>query len=451
MKKEKEWWEKPGLGIMYQIEARPGWRWNRDYNKFNASMQDENGNLKFNGPFCKMKDWVALSKRVGVDYHVFEAKWHDGICYWDTKYTEWKTPKDYCKDFAEESKKNDIPFLWYYSNIFDHNPQFDEIQPLRSITPSFIALHKDSKEEVVKYCINFGKALLKMFENIINEDDIPREENLIVYKEFTYNPEIYEDYLLKQVKELIENYKVDGMWMDWYWDDDDAGTFLVMDLLEKEYPNIVLTYNQSINKKVRYAHYLSGEAHDVKAAWNLGNKYRRMERPWELCGPAAKMWDDPRARPDPFEIFRIAAIIIASGGKYCFGLPSQMNGEMYPEPAKNVELFGEWYKQRTSLFRDAIPMDYKSKSVPGVEISDKDFGVIGAIHEGDNLIHLINLEGKNGDITLKFSLEHWENIKKIILEPMKTDVDLKKEENKFVLSISKENIDKADTIIRICK
>lgn len=27
-KTKKEWWEKPGLGIMYQIEARPGWRFN---------------------------------------------------------------------------------------------------------------------------------------------------------------------------------------------------------------------------------------------------------------------------------------------------------------------------------------------------------------------------------------------------------------------------------------
>ncbi|MFW9880283.1 MAG: hypothetical protein ACFFG0_44990, partial [Candidatus Thorarchaeota archaeon] len=96
-KNKKEWWEKPGLGIMYQIEARPGWIWNRNYDKFNASMKDKYGKFKFNGPFCKIRKWVEYSKRVGVDYHVFEAKWHDGICYWDTKFTDWKTPEDYCK------------------------------------------------------------------------------------------------------------------------------------------------------------------------------------------------------------------------------------------------------------------------------------------------------------------------------------------------------------------
>ncbi len=121
--KKKEWWQKSGLGIMYQIEARPGWFWNRNYDKFNASMMDENGNLNFNGPFCKMKKWVEFSKKVGVDYHIFEVKWHDGICYWDTKFTKWKTPEDYVKVFSEESKKAGIPYLYYYSSIFDHNPE----------------------------------------------------------------------------------------------------------------------------------------------------------------------------------------------------------------------------------------------------------------------------------------------------------------------------------------
>jgi len=119
--KNREWWQRPGFGIMYQIEARPGWIWNRNFDKFNASMMDENGNLQFNGPFCKMKKWVEFSKKVGVDYHIFEAKWHDGICYWDTKLTDYKTPEDYCKIFTEESKKYNIPCMYYYSSIFDHN------------------------------------------------------------------------------------------------------------------------------------------------------------------------------------------------------------------------------------------------------------------------------------------------------------------------------------------
>jgi hypothetical protein len=63
---------------MYQIEFRPGWRWMRDFKKFNASMRDEEGRFRFNGPYCRIKDWIELSREIGVDYHILEIKWHDG-------------------------------------------------------------------------------------------------------------------------------------------------------------------------------------------------------------------------------------------------------------------------------------------------------------------------------------------------------------------------------------
>ena len=455
-KNKKEWWQKPGLGIMYQIEARPGWFWNRNYDKFNASMMDENGNgnLNFNGPFCKMKKWVEFSKRVGVDYHIFEVKWHDGICYWNTKYTNWKTPEDYVKVFSEESKKEGIPYLYYYSSIFDHNPDFDDIQPLRGVTPSFIARHDENKEAIAKYSKGFAELIRDMFKNQVDERNIPYTSKFfddVNFHDFMYNPKKYEDYVLNQIKELIENYHPDGMWMDWYWGKDEATTNLVMDFMEKYFPNTILTYNVSIDRRPRYIHYLSGEAHDVNTAWKSGKKYRRKTKPWELCGPAAYGWDVPQARPDPYEIFRIATIIMASGGKYCFGLPSQMDGELYPEPAKNVEMFGNWFKLRRNLFTEAIPMKYKGDKVPGIEISEDQFGTIGSIYENDNLIHIINLKGLKTDIILKFSQEQWAEIKKIALEPNKKQLEIVKKNDNIILSLNKEDIDLADTIIRISK
>ncbi len=232
---------------------------------------------------------------------------------------------------------------------------------------------------------------------------------------------------------------------------DEATTFLVMNFMEKNYPKTILTYNQSITRRPRYIHYLSGEAHDVNNAWNSGKNYRRENKPWELCGPAAYAWDVPQVRSDLFEIFRIATIIIASGGKYCFGLPSQMDGELYPEPAKNVEMFGKWFKLRRDLFTEAIPMKYKGGKVPGIEISEEDFGTIGAICDGDNLIHLINFKGLKKDIILKFSQELWADIKKIVLEPHKKELEFAKKNGNIVLLLAKDDIDLADTIIRISK
>jgi len=449
--KKKKWWEKPGFGIMYQIEARPGWIWNRNFDKFNISMMNQNGNLNFNGPFCKMKKWVDFSKKVGVDYHVFEAKWHDGICYFDSEYTDWKTPVDYCKIFSEESKKTKIPFMFYYSSIFDHNPQFDDIQPLRGITPSFIAMHSDKKEKIAKYSMNFAK----LIENTVKTSRDKRGSyNLeffdeVEFHDFTYNPEKYEKYLLNQIKELIENYKPDGMWMDWYWGKEEASTFLVMDFIEKNFPDLILTYNESIERNPRYIHYLSGEAHDVETAWKAGNNHRKKSKPWELCGPAAYAWDVPVARSDPYEIFRIAAIIMASGGKFCFGLPSQMDGELYPEPANNLKLFGEWYNLRSYLFTEAVPMEYKGKIIPGIEVDDNHFGTIGSIQESDTLIHIVNFNGITDELTISFSNEYWGNIEKIILEPNKKQLELTNKDNLMTVLIKKEDIDLVDTILRI--
>ncbi len=449
---KKEWWEKPGFSIQYQIEVRPGWVWNRNYEKFNASMMDEKGNLTFNGPFCKMKKWVEFSKKVGVDYHMFETKWHDGICYWDTKYTKWKTPEDYVKIFSDESKKAGIPFLFYYSSIFDHNPQFDDIQPLREITPSFIAIHNENKETIPEYSMNYLKLIWDMTKTEIEERKIPYKGEFfynVKFHDFKYNPEKYEDYLLKQIRELIDKYEPDGMWMDWYWND--ASTPLIMDFMKKNYPYTLLIFNVSIDKHPKYATYLSGEAHDVITAWKSGQRYRNKKNPWELCGPAAYAWDVPQARPDPYEIFRIAAIIMASGGKYCFGLPSQIDGELFPEPAKNVDMFGNWFKLRHDLFTEAIPMKYKGDKVPGIEISEEQFGTIGSIYEEDNLIHLISFKGLKKDITLNFSQELWADIKKIVLEPHKKELEFAKKNGNIILLLAKDDIDLADTIIRIVK
>jgi alpha-L-fucosidase len=447
---KKEWWKKPGFSIQYQIEARPGWLWNRNYDKFNASMMDEDGNINFNGPFCKMKKWVEFSKKVGVDYHMFETKWHDGICYWDTKYTKWKTPVDYVKIFSEESKKAGIPILFYYSSIFDHNPDFDDIQPLREITTSFIAMHNENKEVIAELSLNFLKLIWDINKIEIEERNIPYEGEFfydVKIHDFKYNPEKYEDYLLNQIKELIDKYEPDAMWMDWYWND--ASTPLVMDFMEKNYPKILLIFNMSIDRRPKYAHYLSGEAHDINTAWNSGQKYRNKKKPWELVGPAAYEWDVPQARPDPYEIFRIAAIIMASGGKYCFGLPSQLDGELYSEPAKNVELFGEWYKIRRELFTEATPMKYRGENVPGIKINEELFGSIGTLHENDNLIHIINLKGLKKELVIEFSGDQWNNIIGVFLEPHKKELKFSTKNNATILKINKEDIDPADTILRI--
>ena len=469
------WWQKPGFGIMYQIEARPGWIWERDFDKFNASMKNDQGKLNFNGPFCKMLEWVNFSKNVGVDYHIFEAKWHDGICYFDTAYTDWKTPNDYCQIFAEESKRQNIPFMFYYSNVFDHNPQFDDIQPVRNITSSFIALHREKKEEVVDFSLMFTKFIINQFieslkkgkdKHKTNESTQPDSLNINDANDFLnqkvdflkkkqysfwYNPKKYENFVRNQLVELIEEYEPNGMWMDWFMKDsyDEGSSKVVMNLLKEKYPSIVLTFNNSINERPNWAHYLSGEAHTVDSAWEQANKYRHKKQFWELVGPAAKSWFDPSPRSDPLELARIAIIIIANGGRFCFGIPSQMNGSLYPEPAQHLKQFGKWYESRGILFSEAFPMEYKKKKVPGVEIANENYGIIGSIYKEDKLLHLINFSGNKTSIFLELASGIWDNINKVTIEPDGFELKFEKDSNGIHITIPENCIDPVDTIVRI--
>ncbi len=452
---KRKWWEKPGFGLMYQIEARPGWLWNRNYDKFNASMKDKNGNLKFNGPYCKMKEWVEFSKALGVDYHIFEAKWHDGICYFDSKYTNWKTPTDYCKIYADESKKARIPFMFYYSNIFDHNPQFNDIQPLRSCTPSFIAMHAKVKKFISHFSRAFAiLAWMRYFSHRIMKK-LPQQEKKAKYLDdirlnnFSYDPRKYEKYVLKQLTELVKNYNPDGLWMDWYQMHMEASADIVMDFMKEKYPDVILTFNNSIMWNLKWAHYLCFEAHNVKAAWQRACRYRKLKKPWELICPAANYWDNPAPRADSLEVARMAAIIMANGGKAAFGLPSRMDGSLFPIPAKHLKLFGEWYKKRRKLFTDAVPMRYRGKKAKGININEKHFGLIVSIFNNDYLIHLINFRGIAKSIRLHLSKKKWSGIERIVLEPHEIDLRYIKNEKKIVLSLEKEIIDKIDTIIRI--
>ncbi|HEY0089490.1 MAG TPA: hypothetical protein VGB37_11645, partial [Candidatus Lokiarchaeia archaeon] len=236
----------------------------------------------------------------------------------------------------------------------------------------------------------------------------------------------------------------------WYFGKRENSAPLIMEFMEKNYPEIVLAFNNSLmGIKLKWSYYMAGEAHNIGDAWSYSNFYRKSEKPWELIGPSALAWDVPIARPDPYEIFRLAAIAMASGGKMCFGLPSQMNGELFPEPSQNLELLGNWYRPRHALFTESIPMIYEGEKVPGVEVSEKEFGTIGSITEDDTLVHLINFKGQKKELTIEFTLQHWPKIKKIVLEPNKKELERKKTNNKIILLLSKEDIDPADTILRI--
>jgi len=416
------WWQRPGLGIMYQIECRPGWRWNRDFDEFNRSMMDEEGRLAFNGPFCNVEEWVELSKKVGIDYHIMEIKWHDGICYFDTKLTGWKTEEDYAGRFAEASRSAGIPFMYYYSSIFDHNPQFDPVQPSRQ-TVSFMGIPD--------------------------------------------NP-AYDEYLRGQYAEIMEQYGPDGMWIDWYWPDQCTQT--TIDFFRTHYPDTVLTFNASNLFASSYSRidYTSGEAHDLdgpyfklvreeggflavfSSAWKWGALGRRtLAHPWELITPAGRWWQDPSLRDDPYDLVRMAAITMASGGRLCMGVTAQMDGSVYPDQVEQLKVLGDWYGPRRALFAESVPLRYRFREPIGVIVHPESVRPIACRRGDDLLLHLINMEGATRPVELSLHGGFWNTVERAYLEPSGRELPIEKSREKIKAIILPEDIDRADIILRL--
>ena len=418
-----EWWRRPGLGVMYQVEYRPGMDWDRDFNEFNRWMTGEDGRLEFNGPFCQVSDWVRLSHEVGVDYHVLEIKWHDGICYFDTGLTDWKTEEDYAAGFARSSRAAGIPFLFYYSSIFDHNPLFDPVQPRGDRTISFIGLPG--------------------------------------------NPD-YEEYIRGQYREIVEQYQPDGMWIDWYWPDESTRTTL--ELFGAEYPETVLTFNVSSLFPSSYSrlHYTSGEAHELngpylrvektnrgvvavfKSAWKLSALARRvMEQPWELVTPAGRWWQDPRLRDDPYDLVRMAAVVMAGGGKLCPGVTARLDGSIYPDQVRQLTMLGDWYRPRRSLFTASVPMRYRGRQPPGVTVSPRSMRTVACRHGEDIIVHVVNMDGSPGPVRAEFNGKRWSGIERVYLEPSGKEVDMLCLGSSCSVTIEKDDVDPVDSILRL--
>jgi hypothetical protein len=449
---------------MYQIEFRPGWRWMRDFKKFNASMRDEEGRFRFNGPYCRIEDWIELSREIGADYHILEIKWHDGICWFKTSLTEWRTPVDYAGRFAEGSRRAGIPFMFYYSSVINHNPQFDRINP-SSWTPSYPAMRDGT----------------------------------------------YRRYLEGQMKEIVDQYHPDGLWFDWYTMGLHPSENVVAEFLRQYSPETVLTFNftnpfaeeieehpESLRERgfkrivrmaahgtllidrrevesslpiarhlapilrglmytllessrppegdvIELVHYTTSEAHILREAWKKANRYRRLSRPWELIGPAGRAWDVMVLREDPLDLVRMVAITLANGGKYVMGAASRMDGSIYPNHVRQLKMVGDWYKPRKHLFIKATSMNYEGEHVPGLK-GPRGIKAVGSRLGRDYLIHLFNF-GVKGPFTLSFDRAFWP-VEKVYIEPEQELITMRSD-NRVLVSIPVKDIDAVDTILRV--
>ena len=68
--------------------------------------------------------WAKLAKKAGMKYAVMTAKHHDGYCMFDTKTTDWKTNRDYVREFLDAFREEGLKVGLYYSLLDWHHPDY---------------------------------------------------------------------------------------------------------------------------------------------------------------------------------------------------------------------------------------------------------------------------------------------------------------------------------------
>lgn len=128
--------------------------------------------------------WMKTFKAAGVKYFFITAKHHDGFCLWDTKYTDRNAkqmgPKrDLLGELADAARAHGIRIGFYYSYYEWYNP------------------------------IYLGQADLSGYKGIKKLNDEDADGNATEY---------VDDFMVPQIKELIDNYHPDYLCFDGEWD-----------------------------------------------------------------------------------------------------------------------------------------------------------------------------------------------------------------------------------------
>jgi alpha-L-fucosidase len=171
---------------------------------------------KYNPTAMDPDQWVLVAKEAGFRYVLLTTKHHEGFCLWDSKYTDYDVASspvktDVVKAVSDACKKYGIQFAVYYSLWDRHEPAY-----------------KDK------------------------------------------NPQVYVDYMLKQLTELFTNYgPICELWLDGGWDKkpDEWGIDQIYKLVKKYSPLCAVSVNHTIVNEEGKRDYT------VPADMTVDNKY----------------------------------------------------------------------------------------------------------------------------------------------------------------------------------
>ncbi len=280
--------------------------------------------LKFNAD-----QWVATARAAGMKYIIFTTKHHDGFCMFDTKQTDYNVMnsafgRDVVKELAGACKKQGIAFGAYHSVCDWHHPDFPVGSP--------------------------GGTTKKPHPNL----------------------DRYNDYLKKQVAELIHNYgPLITLWFD------------VPQMFDEKRGKDLLTYTRSLQPDI-LINDRTGAGGDFSTPEQTVGAFR-MNRPWETCMTIANQWawkpDDPMKSLQ--QCLRTLITCAGGDGNLLFNVGPMPTGEIEPSQVQRLKEMGEWL----SRYGESI---YATRGGPY-----RPTKTLASTRKGNNVyLHIFNWQGE---------------------------------------------------------
>ncbi|HKW98579.1 MAG TPA: alpha-L-fucosidase [Bryobacteraceae bacterium] len=252
------------------------------------------------------RDWAKLAKRAGMKYMVMTSKHHEGFCHFDSKLTNYSSPKqgpgrDLAKEFLDAARAEGLRCGFYYSLMDWHHPD-----------GARCATDEQARRRFV-------------------------------------------DYIHGQIRELCTNYgKLDVLWYDVAWPLDAKGweSQKMNDMVLSLQPDILVN-----NRNLLPGDFGTPEQEIVAA---------KQGRDWEACMTMNDSWGYHKADDDwksPKTIVRNLVTCARDGGNYLLNIGPKADGSIPEESVRILDTVGAWMDKNNSTIHGAERCNVRSSEV----------------------------------------------------------------------------------------
>jgi alpha-L-fucosidase len=243
---------------------------------------------QFNPVKFNADQWVKIAKDAGMKYMVFTSKHHDGFCMFDTHETDFNVMhspfgRDVVKELSEACRKQGIAFGTYYSVCDWHHPDF----PLGSPGGTTKKPHPDLDR--------------------------------------------YEQYLRKQVEELVRNYgPLSTLWFD------------VAQCFDAKRGQGVVDFTRSLQPDILVNNRCANPGDYDTPEQTVGTF--RYDRPWETCMTICNQWAWKPGDPMKSLPQCVQTLVRCAGGdgNLLFNVGPMPSGEIEPRQVERLRQMGAW-------------------------------------------------------------------------------------------------------------